>query len=72
MGHQAVTWKEFATLQIATEQSLSVQRDEIRKLMLEVQRAVAVGKVTFNPELDRRIRAQYEGRTFEQARGIER
>jgi hypothetical protein len=59
-------------MQIVTEQQLSVQRDEIRQLVQEIQRAVVLGKIKFNPELDRRIRAQYEQGSMEQARGIER
>jgi hypothetical protein len=38
----------------------AAQRAEIRKLIEKVQRAIAEGRITFNPELDRRIREQRE------------
>lgn len=37
-------------------EALNARRNEIRKLMEKVQRAVASGRIRFNPELDYRIR----------------
>ena len=40
------------------DERLNTQRAEIRKLVQEVQRAVRAGKISFSPQLDRRIREQ--------------
>lgn len=48
------------------------QMAEIRRLMQQVQKAVSRGQMTFTPEMDRRIRAQYEGKSMEEVRGFER
>jgi len=48
----------------------AAQRAEIRKLVEKVQRAVATGYIKFDPELNRRIREQFQRQPEE--RGPER
>jgi hypothetical protein len=49
-----------------TGQQATVRRAEVRKLVEEVQRAVATGKLRFGAEPDRRILEQYRKKSMEQ------
>ena len=49
-----------------TARQATVRRAEIRKLVEEVQRAVARGQLRFGAALDRRILEQYRKKCMEQ------
>jgi hypothetical protein len=49
-----------------TARQAGVRRAEIRKLVEEVQQAVASGRLRFGAELDRRILEQYRRNSMEQ------